>query len=323
MKLLLVGNFGVGNLGDEALRQYFLTKFPDIEWTIVSASPSLANEVPRLPLGVRSFRQPWQKTISAYRHSDGVLFGGGSLLTDVESSFACVLWWVHAWMARLFGKPVFLAFQGIGPFSTPWGEWFARRTARMARFISVRDEFSLKRVQGWGIKDVVLTFDPVLKIIEPHLAADTSNTLTIALIPRANSKAEFLDRMKEVLGQRRPDEVRIVSLQHDHPKECKLCDEIPDHLGMPCTCRAVHTLQELADALTGVSYVLTERYHGGIAAIGLGIPFGMVTQSPEDKLSALKMYESGSHRLDSLALVQWGEEELREALRVLEKTPTH
>ena len=321
MKLLLVGNFGVGNLGDEALRQYFVTRFSDVDWTIVSANPSGTREVPRLPLGFRSFRQPWGKTLQAYRQAEGVVFGGGSLLTDTESTLACILWWLHAVVARIYGKPVFLAFQGIGPFRSAFGEWFARSTARMAQFVSVRDEFSLKRVQQWGIADVVLTFDPVLKIIEPHLATSDQSKLTIALIPRSNSKGEFIERMKEVLQGKHPDEVRIISLQHDHPRECKLCDELPEQLGMPCTCRAVHTLQELADALTGVSYVLTERYHGGIAAIGLGIPFGMVVQSPEDKLSALKMYESGSHRLDSLALVQWGEEELREALRILEKTP--
>ena len=321
MKLLLVGNFGVGNLGDEALRQYFITRFSDVDWTIVSAHPTVTNEVPRLPLGLRSFRQPWSKTIQAYKQTDGVVFGGGSLLTDTESILACVLWWMHAVVARFFGKPVFLAFQGIGPFHSHIGEWFARSTARKATFVSVRDEYSLQRVQQWGIKDVVLTFDPVLKIIEPHLATSGDNKLIIGLIPRSNSKTEFIDRMKEVLGQRRPDEVRIISLQHDHPRECKLCEELPEHLGMPCTCRAVKTIQELADALTGVSYVLTERYHGGIAAIGLGIPFGMVVQSPEDKLSALKMYESGSHRMDSLALVQWGEEELREAFRILDKTP--
>ncbi len=321
MKLLLVGNFGVGNLGDEALRQYFLTQFSDVQWMVVSATPSGSAEVPRLPLGFRSFRQPWKKTIAAFKAADGVVFGGGSLLTDTESLLACVLWWVHAQAARFFGKPLFLAFQGVGPFRSKVGEWFARSTARNARFVSVRDEYSLKRVQEWGVRDVVLTFDPVLKIIEPHLGMMNDNRRVIALIPRSNSKAEFFERMKEVLDGHKPDEVRIISLQHDHPQECKLCEALPEHLGMPCTCRAVHTLQELADALVGVSFVLTERYHGGIAAIGLGIPFGMVVQSPEDKLSALRMYESGSHRLDSLALVQWGEEELREALRILDKTP--
>lgn len=322
MKLLLVGNFGVGNLGDEALRQYFLKRFPEVTWTTVSAKPMGDAEVPRLPLGIRSFRQPWTQTIKAYRETQGVVFGGGSLLTDVESLLACVLWWLHVMVARLFSKPVFLTFQGIGPFHTRAGEWFARSAVHHAQFVSVRDEFSLKRVLQWGIQGVVLTFDPVLKIIEQHMAAPAKDLMVIALIPRANSKSEFITRMKEVLGNKRPDEVRIISFQHENPHECKLCEELPEHLGMPCTCRAVHTLQELADALSGVSYVLTERYHGGIAAIGLGIPFGMVVQSPEDKLSALKMYESGSHKLDSLALVQWGEEELREALRVLEKTPT-
>ena len=31
MRLLLVGNYGVGNLGDEALREYFLKRFPEVQ----------------------------------------------------------------------------------------------------------------------------------------------------------------------------------------------------------------------------------------------------------------------------------------------------
>jgi len=74
MRLLLVGNYGVGNLGDEALKEYFLTRFPEIDWIVVSANPR-TGEVARLPMGIRSFFWlRWMATLRAYREADGVVF---------------------------------------------------------------------------------------------------------------------------------------------------------------------------------------------------------------------------------------------------------
>ncbi|MBI5155969.1 hypothetical protein HZA45_01700, partial [Candidatus Peregrinibacteria bacterium] len=95
MRCVLIGNYGTGNFGDEALRSYFLKSFPEIEWQVVSARPT-ADELPRLPAGPRSlFTTKWFRTIKALRHCDAVVFGGGTLFTDSESVFACFLWWLH------------------------------------------------------------------------------------------------------------------------------------------------------------------------------------------------------------------------------------
>ena len=88
MKCLLVGNFGVGNLGDEALKDYFLQEFSTVDWTVVSADPQGEKEVARLPGGVRSLlKLQWFKTLFAYRSCDAIVFGGGSLFTDALLRF--------------------------------------------------------------------------------------------------------------------------------------------------------------------------------------------------------------------------------------------
>ena len=106
MRYLLVGNYGVGNAGDEILKDYFLERFPGIEWIVCSACP-VSGEVWRLPAGVRSFLSfKWLYTLWVLRKSDGMVFGGGSLFTDVESVRACFVWFAHAFAkTQLYTAP--------------------------------------------------------------------------------------------------------------------------------------------------------------------------------------------------------------------------
>ena len=105
MRCLLISNYGTGNHGDVALKEYFLTRFPEVEWIVLSANAQSPRDVPRLPFGLRSlFTTPWWRTLAALRSSDAVIFGGGSLFTDVESVRACLLWWWHACVARMLDR---------------------------------------------------------------------------------------------------------------------------------------------------------------------------------------------------------------------------
>lgn len=143
-----MGNYGIGNAGDDILRDYFLERFPDVEWRVLSAHPQ-GNELHRFPGGIRSLLScRWVRTLKALRQSRGMVFGGGSLWTDTESLHACIVWSLHVLFARMFRKPYLLAFQGIGPFKTRWGEVLARWVVKHASFISVRDTASFARLSG-------------------------------------------------------------------------------------------------------------------------------------------------------------------------------
>lgn len=308
MKLLLIGNYGAGNVGDEALREYFLQRFPEHEWTVVSASPKGPEEVPRLPLGVRSAFRPWWKTLVALWRCHAVVFGGGSLFTDVESIFACVLWAKHAAAAMLFGKPRFFAFQGIGPFRTPTGRCFARCALKRAAFISVRDNESAARVRELTGVQPIVTADPVT-LLFPR---ETSTGTELVIIPRANSSEEFLSAVRTAIAERHPSHVRVVLLQPEAEQGIAhvLRTFIPEMEAVP-----VRSLGDLIAALRGASFVLTQRYHGALAALMMGIPYHAVAQKEGDKLSTLCPGETdGTFRDHLLAKARVGEARLHEAL---------
>ncbi|MBI3336533.1 polysaccharide pyruvyl transferase family protein [Candidatus Peregrinibacteria bacterium] len=334
MRYLLIGNYGVGNLGDEALRGYFLDAFPaapcsdakasttgEVEWVVVST------DVPRLPLGARSFfGTPWWKTVRAYVKSDGIVFGGGSLFTDSESIKAPLLWWWHAVVAWVFRKPIFLAFQGVGPFRTTLGEWLTRWVVQHATFVSVRDRASFDRVRQWR-SDIVLTFDPVLISLSsaeypPHWGGmkggggDLFDPLSLSLspreremlvvIPRSNSGAVFIDRALAIYNQQSFDHVLILSLQPNCSCEKAVCKKIQEHIP-PAQILSVHSLSEFSHIMVSASFILSQRYHGALAALALGVPFETMAQAEGDKLSMLK----NTSKEEALKLVQDGEHALR------------
>jgi polysaccharide pyruvyl transferase WcaK-like protein len=308
MKCVLVGNYGVGNLGDELLKEYFLQTFRDVEWVVLN------RDVPRLPAGIRSLFTPWWKTIGAIRKADALVFGGGSLFTDIESSFACFLWWMHAWVASLFHTPIILAFQGVGPFRTKTGERFARFVARRAVAISVRDPASHHRVLAWSLNTkVVQSFDPVFSLLSGQ-KNDVSSKNVFIIIPRKNSGENLENSIREYMNAHGATPCRIVLLEPDDVQEKKYTEQLLT-LCPKASIASVRTAADLTGALRDASSVLTERYHGAIAALALGIPVTIVSQGSGDKLDALRLYADGARSLQELAAeVEKGSDSLLQAL---------
>ncbi|MDO8648972.1 MAG: polysaccharide pyruvyl transferase family protein [Candidatus Peregrinibacteria bacterium] len=314
MRYLLAGNYGVGNLGDEALKDYFLKRFPDVEWIPLSATPG-SGEKPFLPSGLRSlFGFGWLLTLRSLRGSDGLVFGGGSLFTDVESVRACFTWWCHARICTLLRKPYFLAFQGIGPFRTRVGEWFARWAIRHAALVSVRDNPSAKRCEEWGLnKEIIQSFDPVFSLLSEGKQVGSTRKILI-VIPRNNTAASLLQSLT-ALVHRGWEEVHIVLMQGEESIGMTL-KEYFSNWGVPVHMKSVVSLSDLHREVAVGSFVLTERYHGGIAALALGIPFEAIPQAPGDKLDSLSKLSVSPDSIAELAIaIARGEEELRKALK--------
>lgn len=288
MRCVLVGNFGVGNLGDEALKDYFLDAFPSVSWAVVSARPQGRDEVARLPGGLRSFISfQWIRTIAAYWQSDAIVFGGGSLFTDAESVYACILWWMHGALARLLRKPMYLAFQGIGPFNTQLGRRLTTWVCRRSVSISVRDEASQKRV-GDMVKNkkCVLSFDPIFSVIKNKKQDNSTNNVLI-VIPRKNSSEKFSKETQKLAESITPSEVCILSMQPDEKSEVEFCQNLASSLQIHSSVEKIRTLNELVQCISSASFVISQRYHGALVAHALKVPVKTICQSPHDKLAEL------------------------------------
>lgn len=312
MKAVLVGNYGVGNFGDEALKEYFLSAYPEVSWTVLTAKSALAEELPRLPIGLRSFfGTTWLKTVGAIRHADAVVFGGGTLFTDIESVKACVLWGVHALVARLFGVPVFLAFQGIGPFKTRFGEAIARWVVRCARYVSVRDVSSMERVRSWQGAMVEQTFDPVfLSFVRGKREGERS---TFVLIPRHNSGRAFLQALEPHARALRDTPIVVALFQPDDARERRVVETLRRHYPQ-ASVRTIRTIDDLMTLLSTAAFCVCERFHGALAAVAAGAPLMIVSQAEGDKLESVRSLVEKGGIGDAVAAAERGESSLRTAL---------
>jgi polysaccharide pyruvyl transferase WcaK-like protein len=316
MRALLIGNYGVGNMGDEALKTYFLDAFPEIDWIVLSAHPQ-PGEVARLPAGIRSLVSGrWIGTLRAFRKADAVVFGGGSLWTDVESVFACVLWSLHASAAITLRKPYYLAFQGIGPFKTKAGESLARWAVRHAAFVSVRDRASAERIRSWGLnREIVQTFDPVFSVMAQEKSHRRS-TNVCTIIPRMNSSEELMQKAMTLVRMRpHIQHVRVLLMQPEEAGEQAIARRLERELGLPATTLPVTTLAALMQGVAGSTIVLSQRFHGALAALAEGVDTEIVSQGEDDKLAALRnLVDRGFDAAAALKLVATGEQALRQAL---------
>lgn len=313
MRYVLVGNYGVENLGDEALKDYFLTRLPEVQWSVVSFAPD-ATDYPRLPGGIRSLFRPWWRTLRAIYSADGLVFGGGTLFTDIESLSACFLWGSYALVARFLGKPVFLAFQGYGPFRTKVGEWIAKKVYFLSAYISVRDNSSFDRLQktlhesGESNTNVVLTFDPVISLLEIKKTDISAKELII--IPRDNSSQKFIDECVKICTSQQWSKVRIFSFLQQGDKESIASIESALGSSIPVDIVVLQSMMQLPTALQHAAFILTQRYHGAIAALALGIPFKTVPLHAGDKLEAVSSIDAN----DARSLVETGKMSLLSAL---------
>jgi polysaccharide pyruvyl transferase WcaK-like protein len=309
MRAVLVGNYGVGNFGDEALKDYFLGAFPEIEWTVLSARPGVG-EYPRLPIGFRSFfSTPWWQTLRVIKRSDAVVFGGGTLFTDIESVKACWLWGVHALVARCFGVPVYLAFQGVGPFRTRIGKGIARYVVRSARYVSVRDATSLERVRAWK-PDAVATFDPVFLLFLERKKERRPDGGAL-LVPRHNSGEAFLRTCDAVP----PDAPVTVALFQPKDGGEAWVSELLKMRFPRSIVRIIEDVDILMDVLSHAESCVCERFHGALAAAAANVPTVLVSRVPGDKLDqARSLFAPGAIDV-AKASAEAGESSLRTALQ--------
>ena len=315
MKALLIGNYGAGNLGDEMLREYFLESFPEIDWVVVSAAPG-KGEVPRMPFGVRSLLcTSWWRKLKVYRSCNAVVFGGGTLFTDIESLKACVLWWWHAFWARVWGKPIFLAFHGVGPFRTDFGRRLTLWVLRRARFISVRDAASKMRV--WELVPnnlCVQSFDPVFLSFSKENSCTPAKNVFI-VVPRKNTSDNFGKILGALLKSQPWDTIRFLSLEPKSQEEKEMIEMLAKGVGGKVEQRGVETTLALWESLHDASVVLSQRYHAAIAALAMKKDVHIIPQAPGDKLETLPQGRfTDAEYQEHLEHARRGENALREAL---------
>lgn len=166
-RVVMSGYYGFSNAGDDAILQSIhegiLAASKDISVTVLSNDPQLTWNLCGLE-AVPRFR--FWKVLDALRHCDALLSGGGSLLQDRTSTRSLMYYLSIIRGAELFGKPVMLYANGIGPVRKPENRRRVKRAVERAALVTLRDRSSAKELREMGVKrsDLYVTADPVFNL---------------------------------------------------------------------------------------------------------------------------------------------------------------
>jgi polysaccharide pyruvyl transferase CsaB len=196
-KALLMGYYGVGNLGDEmmffCLRPWLEAQ--GFELTIVSERPDDVCRAHALPavensplLGEWSWRTSWfgggaWRLIQAIRNCDALIIGGGDLIRDDLGWRTFFYTLEKILLATFLGKKVYLVNAGIGEPKTYYGRAILRWVLPRCQQIIVRDFGSVNVCKRFGSEQNV-TFAPDIVLGLPRLLIQHPHSLPLAHITK-------------------------------------------------------------------------------------------------------------------------------------------
>ena len=310
-RLLLLGYFGAGNFGDDALLTAWLVRHRDwLDHNHLAVDICVSGGLPpfdgflesRDLAGIECKLIPRQQ-LSALRADNyrGLIVPGGSLLQD-ETSLRSLLFYLLVIRRFLsIGKPVYLLNQGIGPIRSWLGRWLTPRYLQNVRMLSFRDRDSYDWAKDNSLlsnhPNLFLACDPILEsplqVIPPgELETDLPSDYVL-FIPRRTGDLPYpLDETPE-------HEAMAVLIRHvvaetglnpcllpvHGAQDAEFCNDISSAAGgVPVLDPGPtneHRNTEIMSIIAGARLVVSHRLHGLICAVAHGIPVLGVAYDPK------------------------------------------
>jgi len=334
--VLLLGYFGAGNFGDDALLADWLIRHgawlrsQGLQADILCGQsdplggfiegPALMKLVGRLVPKRTALTMPTRD----YR---AVVAPGGSLLQDASSLRSLLF---YLWVIRRFalsGVPVFLLHQGIGPLQSQLAKRLTPAVLRLVRLLSLRDRSSYE----WALHQPALSKHPHV-----HLSCDPILGATFSPYPDcpglASLPAEYLLAMPRPTGDLpypgdRTEEAAalaqclayaaklaglpVVLLPLHHGQDEAFCQAVARARGEGMTVLALapdeaHRASAVWQAFTGARLVISHRLHGLVAAAARDLPAMGVAYDPKvsafcDDMGYPWCYPATVHEAQTLA----------------------
>ncbi|MFA6991950.1 MAG: polysaccharide pyruvyl transferase family protein [Candidatus Gracilibacteria bacterium] len=165
-KVVIAGNYGAKNLGDEMILEGVLemvkNMFPKSEVTVLSADPIATEQTHKVksaylfPSGIRSFIKGilfghFAATKQIVQECDLFILGGGGLFASIKRR-ANIIWGRQVKWVYHYKKPLFILGQSLENIKGFFGYRIVKRVFENAKVIAVRDIQSKAVLDALGIK---------------------------------------------------------------------------------------------------------------------------------------------------------------------------
>lgn len=170
-KAILIGAYGCGNKGDDAILEGIISSLAErYDFTVVTGNYGGIEQ----KFNVETIKCRMNEGISVAVianllfffpqyivqciKSDCVLIGGGSLLHDI-TRYNLLFFALLQKIAQLFGKKVIYIGVGAGPISTDLGKWICKNIVGKSEKVFIRDMPDYKLLTDIGMTNVELIAD--------------------------------------------------------------------------------------------------------------------------------------------------------------------
>lgn len=307
--MLICGNYGNGNIGDEAILRALIQKYEKTyKLTVISADPVQThrahkiNAVHRFPGGLRSKlhslllpngRKRLKETKKAVNKCDVFLLGGGTLLTDTPLR-SILIWSKQVEPAFQAGKEVWVYANGIGPLHTQAAQEIAASILKRAHKVTVRDLRSIEWTKKLGCHKARKVLDPVFHLHwkgkPPSLEIDKN---TVIFAPRAWTKntdetREVFIKFIQFLCLEKGKKVVGIPFEKGHSEDVKFLSNIFEQSNVRTRAKIWENYKDELDVICAISQaeaVVGMRLHSLIFAQLTHTPF--VGISYMEKVTAL------------------------------------
>ncbi|MHA2620398.1 MAG: polysaccharide pyruvyl transferase family protein [bacterium JZ-2024 1] len=180
MKVLCVGYFGRGNLGDDL---YLSLLVPHLtagnhQVAVLTRGPFA---IPHEDKVWRIAGDPVSGLIRAVAWADLVLFPGGSVLQNASSNRSLVYYLSVCAYAGVAGKPIAFLSQGLGPLRGRIWRRLVLEAVRAARVFVARDEETARALRAEGMTNIEQSAD--WSWVAPFSTPTSSNGSEIVFVP--------------------------------------------------------------------------------------------------------------------------------------------
>jgi polysaccharide pyruvyl transferase CsaB len=303
MKIVIAGNYGVGNLGDEmilkGLLQTLRNAVPFAELTVLSGNPEetarrhYVKTAEKFPAGFRSLVKMFlgmrKGPSEIVKECDYFILGGGGLFGGLKKR-ANIIWGIQAMMAYFYNKPVIMYGQSIGPLKGWFVKKIVKNLFKKAKTIILRDQKSKDRLSNIGIsKEKINVFpDLAFGFKNENTASNKQKKLVVALREMKGITPKFKESIAGFLNwliNENKWQVTFITFQTGIGSDDPLHEEIramivdKPYVEIISEHNIDHILQNFAEA----EMVLGMRLHAIVSAIKTKTPFIAINYAPKVK----------------------------------------
>ncbi|MGI6145591.1 MAG: polysaccharide pyruvyl transferase family protein [Peptococcia bacterium] len=183
INILIMGYYGLGNVGDEAILAGIIASLEknieDVNIYVITNSPIETKELHNVHAVPQSFKKgsriffkkqikekEYKGIIKAINNCDVFILGGGSLLQDFKVYYLPIFLSLVK-LAQSKRKKTVIYGIGAGPIETTLGKYLCNKVLNNTDIVTVRNSSSKKALEKCGVNNVIQTVDPAFALDLP------------------------------------------------------------------------------------------------------------------------------------------------------------